>query len=85
MTSSAPNGNPLSRVISPAPGAAPALGIPAAPEGDAFPSTLTCLITQAPPERGIYFQIPDAFFTNNTVLNTTVMKALPCLLNMGYG
>ena len=59
MTSPAPGNNPLSRVISPAPGAAPALDIPAAPEGDAFPCTLTCHITQAPPECGVYFRISD--------------------------
>ena len=58
MTSTGPPTANGARVVSPTQGSASAQGERVAPEGDSFPSRLTCYYTQLPPERAVMLNIP---------------------------
>ena len=59
MTSTGPPTANEARVVSPAQVPASAQGDRGSPEGDSFPSHLTCYYTGMPPERAVMLNIPD--------------------------
>ena len=58
MTSTGPPTSNEARVVSPAQVPTSAQGDRGSPEGDSFPSHLTCYYTGMPPERAVMLNIP---------------------------